>query len=640
MKKIFLITVVLMLTTPAWAVTIVTITAEPNLAGDANEVLISYAVTPTPASCEDGNRPRAFGLNVTVSDGNIVAIDDYFEGIECDDVNKGYGIFPGRIEITGNAVTSVGNPLAREGDPGAENTGLDTNTVVLEMGSLYVDGNCPPDTGILCMLRVSLDCDVNIVGNAARTGSFSPTGVGVVLENLEPLEEYQVVYVGTTVENVTVFVPDIVGMTYDQAKTALVAEDLAIGDLVWECSSVADFNSVISQFPLAGAGVPAESEIDIVRSLGACDWGDANDPTYPTLKKNNGAVHQIVEGVYLGPGPQATSIDAELDGQPNADATLDDTTGPSADDEDGVVISGGTGLIAKGAINTAAVTASVAGYLNAWLDKNADGHWDASEQIFTDEPLAAGLNNLTFTVSCDANSGPTVSRWRYTTYDTDEDLSYEGEAVDGEVEDHAVEIVCHVPYVVDMTMADANATLEAACFNVGEITYECNDVIADGNVISTDPAYCNYPECATDVNYVVSTGPCPAEDCMAATNPAYDDWVYWNKPDCWCYPRQCRGDIDGLKQGPFWVSTNDIIIFRTAVNTLEFQIPAGGICADIDHMKQGPFWVSTNDMVIFRLYVNKLETSVPVCSGPGSGNDEDPLPNSEYNFWCAPPGCP
>ena len=60
------------------------------------------------------------------------------------------------------------------------------------------------------------------------------------------------------------------------------------------------------------------------------DYGDAPDPTYPTLKASNGAAHTIVQGFYLG-----RSVDAEPDGQPDPAALGDDNNGVP-DDEDGV----------------------------------------------------------------------------------------------------------------------------------------------------------------------------------------------------------------------------------------------------------------------------------------------------------------
>jgi len=61
------------------------------------------------------------------------------------------------------------------------------------------------------------------------------------------------------------------------------------------------------------------------------DWGDLPDPGYPTLLINNGPRHLITSPLRLG-----VMIDAELNGQPNATATGDDTNGIIPDDEDGV----------------------------------------------------------------------------------------------------------------------------------------------------------------------------------------------------------------------------------------------------------------------------------------------------------------
>ena len=58
----------------------------------------------------------------------------------------------------------------------------------------------------------------------------------------------------------------------------------------------------------------------------------------------------------------------------------------------------------------------------------------------------------------------------------------------------------------------------------------------------------------------------------------------------------------------------------------------GGICADFDHLVQfGVIPVYTEDLAIFLMWYGQMD--IPPCSGPGSGNDEDPLPNSEFNFW-------
>ena len=150
------------------------------------------------------------------------------------------------------------------------------------------------------------------------------------------------------------------------------------------------------------------------------DFGNAPD-SYGTLLSSNGARHVIVQGVYLG-----HLIDGEADGQPN--------TTPA--DDDGVVF---TCPLTPGEPTTLTVTASVQGYLNAWVDFNNDGTFSgAGEQIFTDMPLSAGANQLAFNVPASAPLGQTWARFRFNRRGL---LSWNGPATDGEVEDYKVSIV-------------------------------------------------------------------------------------------------------------------------------------------------------------------------------------------------------
>jgi len=157
------------------------------------------------------------------------------------------------------------------------------------------------------------------------------------------------------------------------------------------------------------------------------DFGDAPDPTYPTLLANDGPRHTIVPGLFLGRG-----VDGERDGQPDAAAAGDDHNGA---DEDGVTFGS---ALQPGMTASVEVTASAAGYLNAWIDFNRDGSFGGrGEQIFADQLLAAGVNRLTIAVPTDAVPGPTFARFRFNSRGL---LSYNGPAADGEVEDYRVEI--------------------------------------------------------------------------------------------------------------------------------------------------------------------------------------------------------
>ena len=167
----------------------------------------------------------------------------------------------------------------------------------------------------------------------------------------------------------------------------------------------------------------------ITGSEGSEDWGDAPDPSYPTLAASNGASHVILPGFCLG-----QAIDSEPDGQPDPDALGDDNNGVP-DDEDGVVF---TTLLIPGARAKVAVTASAVGFLDAWLDFGGDGGWsEASDRIFASQPLVSGVNILTFRVPVEAKPGPTFARFRLSSAGG---LAFTGPALDGEVEDYQVKI--------------------------------------------------------------------------------------------------------------------------------------------------------------------------------------------------------
>jgi hypothetical protein len=158
------------------------------------------------------------------------------------------------------------------------------------------------------------------------------------------------------------------------------------------------------------------------------DWGDAPDPTYPTLALSNGANHVIVPGVFMG-----NSVDGEPDGQPDPNALGDDNNG--FDDEDGVTF---TSPIVPGMMATVDVVTSVPGYIDAWIDFGRDGSWlPAIDQIASGLWTPGGLFTITYNVPPNAVPGLTFARFRFNTMGP---LPFTGPAPDGEVEDYQVRI--------------------------------------------------------------------------------------------------------------------------------------------------------------------------------------------------------
>ncbi|MDP9191004.1 MAG: GEVED domain-containing protein [Acidobacteriota bacterium] len=171
----------------------------------------------------------------------------------------------------------------------------------------------------------------------------------------------------------------------------------------------------------------------------ALDYGDAPDPTYPTLFVSNGARHILGGVVFLG-----NCVDTEAEAFASAGADGDDlaTTTPfgncvvAGDDEDGVTF---TTALTVGQMASVDVVASAPCTLSAWIDSSGDGDWsDPNEELFPGgSALIAGTNSLNFTVPATAAIGSTFSRFRCT---TDGAVGFTGVANDGEVEDHPVTI--------------------------------------------------------------------------------------------------------------------------------------------------------------------------------------------------------
>jgi hypothetical protein len=112
------------------------------------------------------------------------------------------------------------------------------------------------------------------------------------------------------------------------------------------------------------------------------------------------------------------------------------------------------------------------------------------------------------------------------------------------------------------------------------------------------------------------------------------NWITNGRPQCWAYPKQCRGDATGTKAGLNWVSSADLTILMGSLNIN--PLPPGGTCADSTHSKAGLNWVSSADLTNAMKYFNA--GTPPDCCTPGSFA-------SDPNWWyfCMPTGgtyCP
>lgn len=90
----------------------------------------------------------------------------------------------------------------------------------------------------------------------------------------------------------------------------------------------------------------------------------------------------------------------------------------------------------------------------------------------------------------------------------DGDGAASGEEPSSPVEDAKPQTIS-VPALTGVAKEDALAGLEDGGFGIGEVTYEPSDSVAEGAVLSTDPAAGTAVEPETAIDLVVSSGPAP-----------------------------------------------------------------------------------------------------------------------------------
>ncbi|WP_430644761.1 DUF6923 family protein, partial [Agromyces sp. GXS1127] len=163
------------------------------------------------------------------------------------------------------------------------------------------------------------------------------------------------------------------------------------------------------------------------------DFGDAPDPTYPTLLASDGARAGIVSDdagaptLTLGP-----SVTPESEGQPDPAAALDEddavTPGP-------ISMSESTFSLEVPFVNTTGDGATVAG----WIDFDGNGVFDVGEAALA-EVAGSGTATLTWNIPDVAYPETSYLRLRIGNVAVDA-LGPSGPVANGEVEDYVVELV-------------------------------------------------------------------------------------------------------------------------------------------------------------------------------------------------------
>lgn len=137
-----------------------------------------------------------------------------------------------------------------------------------------------------------------------------------------------------------------------------------------------------------------------------------------------------------------------------------------------------------------------------------------------------------------------------------------------------------------------------------------------------------------DASTVEPNAPCftvdlPQSRCMGDSHPDLLEWQAVGEPNCWCYPRQCRGDVDAAQEyGSYWVLLLDLDQFKTYFGETGVS-GEPGICSDLAHDEEyGSYRVLLNDLNEFKLYFG--ETTVPCCDENANCDETD---DDYFNFW-------
>ena len=272
-----------------------------------------------------------------------------------------------------------------------------------------------------------------------------------------------------------VAVPDVVGQAQAAAEAAIAGANLAVGNVTTEFSDTVPEGTVISQNPIGGTEVLPGTAVDLVISLG-------QEPVAvpDVVGKAQAAAEAAITGASLTVGNVTTEFS---DTAPEGTVISQNPTG-------GTEVLPGTAVDLVISLGQEPVAVpDVVGQAQA-----------TAEAAITGANLAVG--NVTTEFSDTVPEGDVISQ----------NPTAGTEVLPGTAVDLVVSLGVQpvgVPDVVGQAQADAEATIVAAEFTVGEVTEEFSDTAPAGTVISQSPAGGTEALPGTAIALVISAGPEP-----------------------------------------------------------------------------------------------------------------------------------
>ncbi len=270
-----------------------------------------------------------------------------------------------------------------------------------------------------------------------------------------------------------VSVPDVVGMTQNEAESTIVAAGLSVGNISHQCSDTVPEGHVVSQDPTASTSVAPGCSVDLVIS---------NGPEPVSVPDVVGMAQGEAEPAIVSVGLSVGNVTRQYSDSVPADHVV--SQNPSS----GSSVAPGSGVDLV--ISDGPAPVSVPYVLG--MSQN-----DAESTI-----VSAGLTVGTVTeqYSDTVPSGDVTSQ--SPAFGT---FMLPGSEVDLVVSKGPEPVP--VPDVVGMAQAAAEASIVSAGLTVGTVTEQDSDTVPSGDVVSQNPTGGTVVECGSEVDIVISLGP-------------------------------------------------------------------------------------------------------------------------------------
>jgi len=614
-----LILAMLLLATPVMATTKVTVNvkqADQFTASDGNKVqpiTITYVT--------DVN-VRAFALDINIDNVNNAPNFQHINSFKTGESNgamtggsSGYGIFPSRfrdfIVVTGpNWIDPNYNPAVAWNEPGSTGTGMGYGKFIVEMGTLYAgDPNKPAWSGTLFKVDVNAwgshgIFHVSLAPDTLRGGVVNQDG------NSIPVSDGNLVLEGNDVNFPQPCVTPLneVGVVRATAENAWTGQGFTLcGTPVVDCNHVGviisqDTDCYVLPYCINYTYGIQATVPDVVNQLEATALVNITAAGLDIGTRTTARSDTIASGKVISTNPVANTVTCskvdyvvsigpcvvpDVRGQAEATATGNIT---GAGFTVGTRTTGCSGTYGSGTVMaTTPANGSTPGCGTAVAYQVSVGTTPGTPSSIT--------------VPATSNTGFNAVSWGTASGATSYTLeSYEPSSG---------------TTVFPQWVAVYTGTATAFTDKVGGGTWSYR---VKGTNICGSGSYKTGGNSCVDANCLVGGTAGTAEK---------NDWRIWRYPACWCYKKQCRGDVNGKKQ-VYFVTSADFSALNSVFGKADSSIytVAGAICADINHKKQ-VYRVTSADFNILNSYFGKADTLVPDCN-------QAPLVAGPWNYWTTP----